>query len=296
MRSSPTSITDDGVYPEFCGRAATDEQCFQSFRRAPVYIRTLEHVSPEQGALYLEAIRKIAPNLLADMDEICLNDKIGGPLTVEYGDVGTVSPTTLRYLKVLADLQFMFGPLDGMRICEIGVGYGGQCRLINSFHKVELYRLVDLPSALLLSKRYLDHFDIAPSLEFTRPNDLVPDDYDLVISNYAFTELRQDVQDFYLDNILRRSTRGYVTGNQITPESFNSLSPKEIRDAITSSEIIPEVPKTHPKNYILVWGTDAAQKLADLLEATAQQSLFSRLLNKWRSQIKAVRRFFGRRQ
>ena len=199
------------------------------------------------------------------MKEICLNDSIGDPHTVIYDDLGTISPTTLRYTKVLADLSFLFGPLDGMRICEIGVGYGGQCRLISALHKVELYRLVDLPSVLSLSKRYLEHFNINPSVEFTRPDELVPEHYDLVISNYAFSELRREVQNFYLANILRHSNRGYMTCNQITPESFGSLSPGEISEAIKSSTIIPELPQTPPKNCLVVWGTNSALRLVKLL-------------------------------
>ena len=62
-----------------------------------------------------------------------------------------VSPTTLRYLKVANDLETLFSSLDGLRICEIGVGYGGQCRVLDAMFAVKSYTLVDLRPVLELA-------------------------------------------------------------------------------------------------------------------------------------------------
>ena len=46
----------------------------------------------------------------------------------EVHQIGKISPNTLKYIKVLMDLKKHWKTLDNMEICEIGVGYGGQCR------------------------------------------------------------------------------------------------------------------------------------------------------------------------
>ena len=86
------------------------------------------------------------------MDAFKSNDKYGSPFVFDYPGVENISPTTLRYIKVLSDLKKHFGPLDGMNICEIGVGYGGQCRIINSMYRPSTYTLVDIRPALRLGE------------------------------------------------------------------------------------------------------------------------------------------------
>lgn len=67
---------------------------------------------------------------------------------------------------------------------EIGIGYGGQCRLLTSHLETpELYRLIDLPEVLGLSKKYLGQLGSHP-VEFVDGTKLDTDiESDLVISN-----------------------------------------------------------------------------------------------------------------
>jgi len=59
------------------------------------------------------------------------NDHVGDPERYLY-DKLLISPSTLRYCKVFSDLVNLFTSLDGYSICEIGGGYGGQCRIIDA--------------------------------------------------------------------------------------------------------------------------------------------------------------------
>ncbi len=85
-------------------------------------------------------------------------------------------------------------------------------------------------------------------------NELIQKDYDLVISNYAFTELPRPVQDIYLQKVILNSKRGYITYNEITPIEFKSYTSDELVAMIPGSKVFKEVPLTHPKNCIIVWG------------------------------------------
>jgi hypothetical protein len=99
-------IGGDGArYHDFVWDAAIRVNVFQNFCRHRHYRATLEHGSKEQGEQYL----KFITNPL--VREICFAseyvDTIGNPEVVSYGGA-KISPTTLRYAKVLCDLISLF--------------------------------------------------------------------------------------------------------------------------------------------------------------------------------------------
>jgi hypothetical protein len=251
-----TSLSDNMAYPDFCLKASNDMLFFSNFRQNGTYRTILEHVDAAVGQLYFDEIIKIRKELLCSMDKIKENDVYGNPDLFEYSGIGKICPSTLRYAKVLADLLKMFNSLDGYKIAEIGVGYGGQCRIINSIAKPREYALVDIKPALLLAQCYLDGYILPSAMKYKTMNELVKENYDLVISNYAFTELRREIQDVYLDKIVLGSKRGYITYNEITPEYFKSYNKNELVKIIPNSHIIEEIPLTHPKNCIIIWGDE----------------------------------------
>ncbi|MEO0368601.1 MAG: putative sugar O-methyltransferase [Pseudomonadota bacterium] len=250
-----TSLSDNQLYPQACLDAATNYELFNEFKRHPTYNRILEHVSESQGQEYLNIISN-HPDMLEAIEKFKENDKWGNPRVYDYTSVGSISPTTLRYIKVLVDLRIYFQDLNDLEICEIGVGYGGQCRIINAYFKLSNYCLVDIQPALALTQRFLDNFIIDGSLSYQTMNELAPKNYDLCISNYAFTELPRTVQDVYLHKVILNSTRGYITYNEITPKRFNSYKADELVATIPGAKILEEKPLTHPKNCIIVWGDD----------------------------------------
>jgi hypothetical protein len=77
---------------------------------------------------------------------------------------------------------------------------------------------------------------------------------DLVISNYAFSELRRPIQEAYLRKVLQPAKRGYITFNQIAPGNFQSYSAAELLQIIPGSKVFEERPLTHPNNCVIVWG------------------------------------------
>ena len=88
-------------------------------------------------------------------------------------------------------------------------------------------------------------------------NELSQKDYDLVISNYAFTELPRTIQNVYLNKVILNSKRGYITYNEITPKEYNSYKSDELIEMIPGARKLKEEPLSHPKNCLIVWGTDA---------------------------------------
>ena len=248
-----TSITDNGEYPEFCDLAVKDDLLFSNFRRNPIYNYALEHDSAEQGLEYLAVAQKLK-NLPNHIEEFKKNDQVGNPVVSTYGGIGEISPTTTRYIKILSDLQQEFGTLDNLNICEIGVGYGGLCRIIDSYFQVKSYCLVDLESVLKLARKYLKHFQINTSLT-SKPMELLAadDKYDLVISNYAFTELRTEIQNVYLEKIILKSRRGYITYNNVNRPHFSSYTKDELVKMIPNVRVLKEIELTNSQDCILAW-------------------------------------------
>jgi len=248
-----TSISDYEEYRLACLEAATNDEKFNVFKQNRAYTEILEHTSPEMGARYADYILKTKFDL-SKLDLIRSNDIQGSATILEYSEpFGLFSPSTLYYTKVLAELEDMFGSLDGLNIAEIGIGYGGQCKVIYDYFKPASYTLVDLPEPVKLAERYHRDFNYKGIKYLTQ--DLLPSgvEYDLVISNYALTECARPIQLEYLDKVVKKSKKGYIAYNEISGGfGVDSLSKREFTSLITCSEK-PEEPLTGNNNCILYW-------------------------------------------
>ena len=246
-----TSITDVVEYTELCALAVKENSVFDKFRSCKEYREVLDHVSFKQGHGYLNQIR-VTGNSYSKFLDVAKN-QIGSPFTYWYRGVGRISPTNLRYAKVSQDLENLFGTLDHFNIKEIGVGFGGQCSQILKLWKVEEYAIFDLDPVLELTKKFLDRQSLLPKVTLGI-FDKETQEYDLVISNYAFSEIRRSVQEQYFTNVIAKAKRGYITFNEITPPEWKSFTSLELSKMIPGAEILQEIPLTHPGNSILVWG------------------------------------------
>jgi hypothetical protein len=251
----PSSVTDRDEFLDFCDRAATDDATFATFRRDPTIVGIFEHVSVEHGAAYLDVIKRDQPHLIKDgFDRFRTNDEFGAPVTASYPGIGEVSPVTLRYLKVVSDLETYFG-------VEIGVGYGGQARLLLERWDIRSYSLIDLGPVLRLAKRFLRDAGPYPAARFLEPDLVTARDFDLCISNYAFSELSREAQERYRRAIVARSAAGYMTCNFISDvHGVRSWSKAQLQRMRPDAHWVPEEPLTFEGNAVLLWGDAPLRK------------------------------------
>ncbi|MBR0031096.1 MAG: putative sugar O-methyltransferase [Treponema sp.] len=272
-----TSISDDKLYPAFCELAAENSKLFEKFRQNPIYKTVLEHVSEYQGSELLwhiflnEGGGKFNKE---NWDNFKLNDKIGSPAMYDYskwfnnyGNVAgkqTISPTTIRYVKVLQDIIRIFNKEKLSKIAEIGIGYGGQARIISSYiQNVNTYYLFDLPEVLKLANKYVSAIESYSNGSTTKfvyidgTTDFQDIDLDFVISNYAFSELTRPVQDIYLNKVILKAKKGYITWNELSHKHFGGYSLNELLEIIPNSVVIEEKPLSYINNNIIIWGSDA---------------------------------------
>ena len=215
-----TSKSDGEQYKNICELASKHDSIFNKFKRNSKYRRVLEHVTESQGKAYLDIINKEGKDLLKFINKFKENDEYGSPITSDYDKIGKISPTTLRYIKILSDLRKFFGDLNNMDIVEIGAGYGGQCKIISDAISFNSYTIIDLNTVLKLIKKYLTKLRV-DKVDYLTQDKLSNDKkYDLLISNYAFSECVKSVQDEYIQKVLNKSKRGYITYNCIESEAY----------------------------------------------------------------------------
>lgn len=237
-------------YLDVSFKASFDDETFESFKTNQDYNEILEHVSQSQGHQYLNMIDN--PIILENIQKFKINDFFGKPKKYYYPKIGDVSPTTLRYIKVLQDLMTNFD-LKNSNIIEIGCGYGGQYVVIKQLFNPKKYSFIDLPNILPLIENYIKKLDLLENTVFIDAKNIKHEnEYDLVISNYAISECDSETQLEYLEKILKNSKHGYITHNQ-----FNGYSLDEFVEKLNffgkKTVVKPEEPLTSSKNVIIKW-------------------------------------------
>ena len=140
----------------------------------------------------------------------------------EFGEFGKISPTTIRYIKNTFDIVDYFDCNNIKNIVEIGGGYGGLCKTISSIIDFENYIIFDLEEVNLLVEKYISKFpNISDKVKtFTLQELDEIDGIDLLISNYAFSEISLDIQDEYYEKVIKNSKYIYMIFNQISEKNM----------------------------------------------------------------------------
>ena len=157
---------------------------------------------------------QICLEAVKDDDVFKENDIVGGSSTFNYGEpFGRISPSTLRYIQNALDISYFFGEGELNKIVEIGGGYGGLCKTINCLCDFSEYHIYDMEAASKLQEKYLSYFEIdGKVLHHSEPEELKH--IDLLISNYAYSELSEELQDLYYNNIIKNSKKVYMILNK----------------------------------------------------------------------------------
>ena len=202
---------DTTPYTEICAEAVENDEVFARFKQDPRYTAILEHVPPEQGEDYVHTIQayELDEDIINSFKE---NDSIGGANLVEYDEpFGRISPSTLRYIQNALDISYFFGEGELNKIVEIGGGYGGLCKTISCLCDFDEYHLYDIEPASKLQEKYLSKFGIK-AVHHSVPEETK--DIDLLISNYAYSELGENLQDLYYNNVIKNAKKVYMILNR----------------------------------------------------------------------------------
>jgi putative sugar O-methyltransferase len=257
-QSSIQSDSETTRYSKIVWKFINSEKSFKRFRRQYDYRIILEHVDFKLGKRYIDKITEISPSFFVNNFHLIKNDLVGSPRVYRYRGIGTISPTTLRYVSVMLEIKKIFNANRPIKIAEIGIGYGGQFVILDEFMEVESYSGFDLPQVLKLSDKFIS--SVSNNHKFIAKDiyNIKKEDFDLVISNYAFSELPIQIQREYLEKVIFHSKMGYMIMNSgnldITGRSKGKIGLDELNQSINGLEVLKESPLTGPDNYLLVWG------------------------------------------
>jgi hypothetical protein len=259
LSTSTMSDSDLTPYSSFVESAISDPATFRKFRRNFYYRTILEHVDYTLGQKYLKVLNEATIENFKNNDKLRKLSEVGNPRLFFYRKIGWVSPTVLRYLFVNQHITEIFDVSKVHSIGEIGIGFGGQLAVSLEFLKPKSYAVYDLDSVIELTSKTIRQIGIDDLLVVRKSIDrLSSEKYDLVVSNYAFSELPKKTQIDYLRFVLSKSDRGYLTMNSgrtnISGRSEGKLSVEEILTYIPEAKIVEESPLTGPDNYLIIWG------------------------------------------
>ena len=209
------------MYIKKCSDFVEDEVAFSKFRDDVDYGKILSGGEYIVGRMALDEISKLGMTgyLNECKDLIYMLDKIGGPKLHTYDEIVSVSPSALRYFSLICQLKKnIIGEKNVDSVIEIGGGFGGFALLFSLIHKPKKYYIVDLPQPLELCKKYLSKYKlIETEFIFIRSDQISSnthiDNYDLFISDSAFSECSLSVQNNYIDNFANKSSLGAVVWN-----------------------------------------------------------------------------------
>ncbi len=246
-----------GNYYYSINKVLKSQRDFKNFKRDKNIREVIENVDKKLGSKYLNILKSRNDGIIdKGLEMLLINDSIGNPFKYKYpGYHPLLSPVTLRYLKVASDINILFGNTFE-KVAEIGCGYGGQALVNDYLFFIKESKLFDLPYVNNLIDKYLNNFLFRGSYKTSILNKEKVSNYDLVISNYAFSEMPKELQIIYLDKVLKNSKRGYLTMNTGLGgiRGVNKLSLLELKNLLPKFVVLEEYPLTYQYNYIIVWG------------------------------------------
>ncbi len=262
-KSSPFSLSanksdsEGTFYQKAVDKILSSEKEFCRFRRKFNYREILEHVDFKLGNEYFCRIQQLDANFATAKMDLTRNDSIGRPRRYRYPKFNEISPTTLRYIAVALEIEKEIDLTEITKVVEIGAGYGGQAAILDKFISNVEYYIYDLPSVQALIKKYLIKIGMKRVQYLSLDSIYQNQEFDLVISNYAFSELPKDIQIEYIEKVLLKSKSGYLIMNSgrgnITGRSHGKLTLEEITELIPGIKVKEEEPLTSPDNYVICW-------------------------------------------
>jgi hypothetical protein len=271
--SAMRCIYDQTVFADPAFAAVADEEKFQSFKKDPFYSLLYQGHSYQEGLIFLNAIEKDYPFLIEKFDRFRTSDLIGSPRTYDYGKYGTFSPTTLHYVHIAGIIHTKIGNLASKRIIQIGAAYGGLCKIMHDLTKEapdanpwKSYAIVDLPEHLALARKVLEREGIV-NVQFFTPDEIPSrGEYDLVLSDFSFSEFSRSYQQVFAESILQRAQSGYLLGH-IFPKYFgvDAMNPYEFGEYFNKAghSVLFEISdgKTDRANYSFLWNKQTTKEL-----------------------------------
>jgi hypothetical protein len=236
------------------------------FKSSNKYKSVLEHVSYEQGLIYLKQINTNFTNVNIDdiKNYIKINDRVGNPNVYsyyieQYNEKIIASPSSLRYIYHSLLILKHYTTKKNQNIVEVGCGYGGLflaiCFFKNKFSiTIDKYYFIDLPPVCNLISLYLNSNKEFININYSIVNsqnyglDIIDNNL-FLISNYCFTELDNYNREKYIKHLLPKVSCGFILWQTIFKYDINNAYKLFNNETLQIEEEIPQTATAQDKNY-----------------------------------------------
>ena len=226
-----------------------------SFKSNKIYTQILEHTNLSQGKLYLKYILKEFPDIYSKnkntiLNLIDINDRYGKTNKYKISDLIYCGPSNLRYIyqsfKILSYMNKL--QISDIDIIEIGGGYGGLSFYLHNLSPIfditiKTYTIFDLNGPNKLTNAYLSTHNIST-------NNYTLDNFDnlkknsFMISNYAFSELPENIRKDYENKIIDNYIlHGFLAWNAINYYNVKKDKKYTLLDTFYSIELNHQIHK-----------------------------------------------------
>ena len=156
----------------------------------------------------------------------------------------------------LSEIEHLFrGRLDGLRVLEIGGGYGGMAATVAAAGKVARYSIVDLDIVGTFIAKYLDRIGVGPAelpLHLVSESNEEAVESDLLFSFFCLSEQKGPVVEGFIRNYVAHATRGLVQLNYDDEESQGAPSQAaRLHDGWSVLQIFEAIYKVQPSAVLL---------------------------------------------
>lgn len=250
---SPGSVSGTTEWPGACEQLVNAGD--PDFRRRKCVREVVETLAPSDGRYHAGLVKSASAELLSN-PAVLKVDAWGNPIRCPGFILGTpvpFSPTSLRYLSHAVWLKNEGKIKSDGQVVEIGVGFGGLAamnRIVSGARTV----MVDLPPVVAVAETMLGEVGLGGSGTAWN-GDTRAIGGAMVVSNYAFSELRADLQDDYIARILRFSAHGMILSNAgIFARGVGGRNDDELIAALRSAGIPAELSRQDkifgPSDYL----------------------------------------------
>ena len=204
------SVSGSMGWPVVCQLFVSGKVHSRGFRRLLAVREVVETLAPSDGRHFAEWIQNGDGRWLDDR-RVHQLDEWGDPIKAWRTVLRTrraFSPTTLRYVAHAMWLRKSGYVSEGCDVVEIGVGFGGLAAA-NAVISGARTVFVDLPPVCDAARVMMGEIGLS---DWCGSESALQEDYCL-ISNYAFSELRADVQEMYFEKYIRAAPRGAIFSN-----------------------------------------------------------------------------------
>ena len=205
-----------------CREAAFASDGLVDFRRRPGVTLVTETWlrDPERTKAATLYALTVMPRLRHWLHAVAEVDRVGGAYEDGAAEVRghVLSGVAARSLMHAAQIERLFGRLDGFSVVEIGPGYGHLAAVLHALYSLSWYHACDLPDPTALQQRYLSiqawrRPELYGKVTYEAMGDDGPGAPDLCLSAWSLSELDESGREAYAD-ILRRSERWYHVWNE----------------------------------------------------------------------------------